>query len=152
MRTTSLFVLLIVLFGVGFYGYDTLNAIGTEAHPEGGTAPNMLGNGSNPYTSFLDYNATSGELGGDANTTVVGELMDWDLGGAAIAVLDVTGIDNLAKYMIAFINLLVGFVTAPFTWLSVVGLDEFGILSVFAAALVVMFMLAVWQIITGRSV
>lgn len=148
MRTTTIIVFMLLLFGGYYFGYEVFQDLTTGTS---GVYP--VGNDSQPFTQFLDYNSTSLQASNDANATVISELMDWDIGGAAMEVLDVTGVENLAKYMIAFINLLTGLLTAPFTFLELTQLAEvFPPAILFAVGALILFMLAIWQIITGRQV
>ena len=153
MRATTIFVFLVLLFGIYQVGFVTMHAIGTPGNPTPAAVTDPLaGDDSSPFSVFMDFDSATGTLGNSTNTTIIGELLDWDLGGAAMAVLDVTGVDNLAKYMIAFINLLSGFVTAPFTFIQLIGLSNQPIAYLIPVALIVLLMLAIWQIITGRQV
>jgi len=149
MRASSLLIIILVFdaflfFGMG--GYE--NALRDPAYNVNNS---MHGVGDRPFTLLLDF--TENETDYEANTTILSELMEFNLVGAGVQVLESSGIYNLAQPMITLINVIAGLILAPFTFMELSGLNEatFGMANIFSVAITLLMILALWKIFTGRD-
>lgn len=147
MRASSVFIALIVLDAFLFFGMISY------AELTGSSPPNLLGD--SPFLHWLNYNATAGEInytGEGFNATEIENVTEWSSSSGII----VSGSSNDVNFAILayeFIVLMINLVTAPFIFVSLsgLGLATMGIAYIFAVGFLCMQILALWQIITGRS-
>jgi len=144
MNASNLLIVILVIDAVLFFG---MGPVSNEL--TGSTAPYLMSNGS-LWLSFQNYTENSTDY--TTNTTAVDDYTDWG-SAAAIAVLDTTGVWNIAQPMFSFLNFLIGFITAPITFMELSGLNAAtgGITSILGYAMVLLMLLAVWKIVTGRD-
>lgn len=147
MRASSVFIILIVLDAFLFFGMQSYGAL------TGSTPPALLGD--SPFLHYLNYNETTATLnttGYGFNATETEESTEW-AGQTGITVSGSTNDVNFASLAWDFLNLMIGLVTAPFifVYMSGLGTTTAGLAYIFAVGYLVMMILALWQIITGRS-
>jgi len=151
MRASSVFIMLLVMDAFLFFGAGAF----TELTPTPGDGMEEIG--TRPFGYFIEGNISEGTLGTSANTTIVDAFMSLDIGGTGLAILDATGLYNIAAPMLAFLQLLVGFITSPFTFAQMSGLNELtvggaSIGMLFCSIYVLAIFFGIYQIWTGRQV
>jgi len=152
VRASSIFILMMVLNGFCFFGIQAIDAINPSA---GGLLPATTQTLPFDYFFNVDGPTGAGDIylvnGTPVNTTAVDA--NWNVeGDTSIGIASVSGIVNLASGMISFLNLLISFITSPFTLLFITGLINYQITYIFGAAYIMAVLLALWQIWTGRLV
>ena len=149
MRASSVFVILIILDAFLFFGMASYGGL------TGTTPPSILGtSASSPFLHYLEYNETTGEL--NNNGTFNAEATENSTAWAAASGIQVSSSANDVNFATLawdFINLMIGMVTAPFTFIKLSGLANAtgGFAYIFSVGYLAMMIFALWQIITGRQ-
>ena len=146
MRLSTIMMVILMMDIFCFFGVQSADALingsVTGVHQVGYDRP--MGRLIN-----ITNNAT---LTTDANTTTWYSLTDW---GASIgaAVLDATGLTNLAREISNAVQFFIAFVLAPYTLADLIGTDSIWFVAQ-AISLIYTFMIAmgIWAIIKGGSV
>ena len=147
MRASSVFVALIVL--------DAFLLFGMMSYAEltGSSPPHLLGDSA--FLHWVDYNETAGVInytGEGFNETSVENATAWSA-QSGIVISGSNNDVNFATLAWDFITLMINLVTAPFTFVNITGLGiaTRGMAYLFSVGFLCLQILALWQIIVGRT-
>lgn len=115
MRLSSILVMIIVMDMFAFFGVGAYNDI------KGLPGFDQIGvNNSRPISYLMGYNATDGTLTAEPTWNIFDELSDFG-SGVALAILDATGLTNLASQVWNAFELFKQILGAPFQLGDLIG-------------------------------
>ena len=121
MKLSTILIVILVMDVFCFYGIETHDAIMSyPSYDPTLEVDTMQQIGERPMGVFMEFNSTTGEMGGELNETAVASFTTW-AGDVGIAVLSALGQYNIARDILSAISLLFRVLTSPFVIGSVIG-------------------------------
>ena len=143
MRLSTIMLVIVMLDVFCFYGVQTADVL--KGNPIDTTMEQI---GDRPLGRMVEFNQSTGQLGTDANTTFWDDVIAFG-GGIGMAVLDATGLSNLAREIQNAVDFFKEFLLSPFLLSEIMGNDTVWLISIVPSVLysflILMGLLALWK-------